>query len=250
MRVFSFFHRTSTINVDCFTTDAVVYNHTPVVKASKTIPDWWKKLSPDRVSFDWDSETILQKDHNMRNCQGFLDLYKRGAVIENWTDVRIRSSEENVMYYFSHGAPPTPHPRTQVGEGFKHFHHLKFNSPWLLKESTGIHFLYMGAAWAHENYTFRIMPGVLNFAINSDTNINTFFPAVDDEYTIPVGLPMTHIVPLTEKDVTFTNHLVTDLEYRKVKTYATISFKGWRSSLELIKRNKDRKSKCPFGFGD
>ena len=251
MRMFSFFHRTPKINVDCFISDPVIYKHTPIVRASKTIPEWWKKIKPSQVKFNWEEEQKPRgSEINMRNCQGFLDLYKKGAVVENWTDIQIKSTQENLAYYISYGMPPTPHPKSQIGDGFKHFHHLKFNSPWLLRERTNVDFLYIQAAWAHEDYSFRIMPGVLNFTNNRDTNVNTFFPAIDDEFIIPVGLPMTHIVPLTDKNVTFTNHLVDDTEYRMLKDYAAVSFKGWRSSLDLFKRNNERQGKCPFGFGD
>ena len=42
--MFSFFHRTPTIHVDCFTYDVNVYENTPIVRTSKTMPDWWKEL--------------------------------------------------------------------------------------------------------------------------------------------------------------------------------------------------------------
>lgn len=249
--MFSFFIRTPKVNVDCFTSDPSAFAYTPIVKASKTIPEWWKKLPPSQYIFNWDDKENPRGGHvNMRNCQGFLDFYKRGAVVENWSDIQIKTTHDDIAYYYSYGTAPTPHNRSQYGTGFKDYHHLKLNSPWILSEKTGIEFLYTAATWAQEDYHFRIVPGVLNFRSNHATNVNMLIPAVNNEFTIPVGLPLTHIIPLTEKNVTFTNHIVTDQELRKINHNPNVSFKGWKPSLSLLNRNKERKGKCPFGFGD
>lgn len=247
--MFSFFHRTNKIYLDCFTDIPQIFQQTPIVRASKVFPDWWKDLPTPKLNFNYDNTEYVSPstDSNMRNCFGFLELYKRGIIIESWCDLHIKSSKEEIRYFYSNGKSPGSHNRSQWGEGFKNYHHLKLHSPWFFQEKTGINFLFFGAEWHLEDYDFKIVPGLIRYDLTAGTNVNMMIPAKDTEYFIPMGKPLVHIVPLSDKKIVLKNHLVTTEEFNRKAIQVGGSWHGWRSSIELIYRNRKRNSRCPFG---
>jgi hypothetical protein len=229
----------------------MVFENTPVVKSSKTLPDWWKQLPRSKIDFVETPDQLYVPNHktisNMRNCYGFLEFYKKGLVIENWTDLAIKITKDNYKYYCTTGERPAEHNREQYGKGFKNYHHIKLASPWHFKEKTGVQFLFVESSWSLEDYDFKIVPGVVNFTWNTGTNINIMLPKKDAEYVIPVGLPLMHIIPLSDKTLEHKNHLVTSDELDKIISHSQSSLFGWRKMVSLKKRNEERKSECPFG---
>lgn len=247
--MFSFFHRTPKIVLDCFTTEEHVYNYTPIVKASKTIPDWWKELPNYEFRLKRDSEKVFVNDsvQNLKNCYAFLELFHNAISIRHWADIYIETSESNFNYFVSSGQLPESHSIKQIGKGFINYHHLKLSSPWVFREKEGIKFSWFGAQWNLDNYDFAVLPGVINFKINHGTNINLMIPKQKNEYVIPAGLPLVNLIPLTEKKIVVKNHLVSSDEFQKYY-YDPLSkyFHGWRTAKKLLENEK----KCPFGYGE
>lgn len=253
--MFSFFHRTPTINLDCFVSNGYVYENVPIVNAHKTYPDWWLDLPLGSRVFDYNivgdtSKNFMdeiQINNNMKNCYGFLEFYKRGAVIENWSDIRFKVGPVGFKYFCADSLSPSSHKNEQRGQGFKNYHHIKLLNPWLFKCNQDMKFLFMGAVWNMENYDFVIPPGVLNFKITNVAHINILFPKKSQEFEIPVGQPLVHLIPLSDKKLKITNHLITESEHEKMMNTVCSSFYGWRRKFDLVLRNKEREQrKCPF----
>jgi hypothetical protein len=245
--MFTFFHRKKKIVVDCLTCLPAAYEYTPIVRASKTIPDWWKKL--EHVGPLKKENGVYDIENNMKNCYGFVELYKRGAVIENWCDIYLNVSQEGYEYYKSYGIAPQQHRREEYKGGFENYHHIKLISPWHFREKTGMHFLFMGAEWAIE-YPVKVLPGVVQYRDNCGTHINMMLPKYHESYdfTLKLGQPLAHIIPLNDDvKVEFKNHLLTEEELKKEMRFGGLSLDGMRGVTDIVKRNNARK--CPFGFG-
>jgi hypothetical protein len=149
-------------------------------------------------------------------------------------------------YWYASGDEPQAHEKRQVGSAFPNHHHIKLISPWVFRETTGVKFLWMGAEWSLDKLEIKVLPGVINFDIISDINVNLMFPMRDGTFTIPAGNPLVHLVPLEEKKLKVTNHIVTEQEISKIRIAANAtSFFGWRRVLQLRKRNRKRGT-CPF----
>ena len=209
--MFHFFHRTPEIHLDCFTSNNNTYLTTPIVKASKAFPDWWKKLKPYTPTFYHTPENPyhLRKDEEstVRDCYSIIELYKKGAIIENWCDISFRM--ENRCYNYWHAAnteKPEEHARRQLGESFPNHHHIKLKSPWAFREKTGAKFLWLGAEWSLDKLEIKVLPGVINFDTISQVNVNMMFPMRDGTFMIPIGNPLVHIVPLSEKNLRSEDH--------------------------------------------
>jgi len=248
--MFTIFNRKRKVIVDCFTSLVPAYEQTPIVKSIKTVPNWWKKLP--RVDKPVLEENGYQEKVNMKKCYGFIELYKRGVVIENWSDIIFNVTQENFSFYTKIGDKPTAHSKNQFVEGFNDFHHVKLISPWVFKTNENIHFLFLGTEWSIE-YPIKMLPGVLNFKENHSTNVNMLLPKYKEpyEFILPQGMPLAQVIPLNDDiNVEFRNHLVSDGELLKYYQNFLPSFKGLNQNNKMKKRNEERnKSKCPFGFG-
>lgn len=249
--MFNFFHRTPEIHLDCFTCNNITYSTTPIVPASKAFPDWWQKLKPYTPTFHHTPERPYHLDRESemtaRDCYSIIELYKKGAILENWCDISFRMEDGYFNYWYAaNTTKPDSHPRKQLGEGFPEHHHIKLISPWAFREKTGAQFLWMGAEWSLDKLEIKVLPGVINFDIISQVNVNMMFPMRNGSFTISIGNPLVHLIPLTEKKLKIHNHLVTKPEFDKLSLSANLpSFYGCRKTVQLRKRNKERGT-CPF----
>lgn len=239
--MFTFFHRSETIVVDCFTSDPIAYEFAPVGKASKAFPEWWKKLPIQRVSdVDYDRSKM-----NMRTCYGFLELYKRSAILQNWTDFHYRvTPDKGYTWQKNSGPDPEEHPSSQYQNGFSNYYHSKLTCPWTIKEKSGKHFLFTGCTWSLENYDFLLPPGMLEFSVNHSLNVNILMPKKKETYSffLPIGKPLIHLIPLQEKTkLDIRTHLLTHQELEKIR-YRPSMLRGMKALLDV----KDKQKKCPF----
>jgi hypothetical protein len=242
--MFTFFHRRKKIVVDCFTSDPFCFEYAPIVRGSKTFPNWWTKLPIGNVETDID---YSKEKMNMRKCYGFLELYKRSIILPSWSDLRFKITPDKGYTWMKHSGPdPEEHAKSQYEGGFNDYYHSKLSSPWRFKEKSGMNFLFTAATWNLENYDFLIPPGMLEFRVNHATNVNILIPKKKSEYSffIPVDKPLVHLIPLQEDiKIEIKNHLVTVEELHKVAPPPT-SLRGIYPLIDL----KNGKSKCPFGF--
>jgi hypothetical protein len=244
--MFSFFKRSPEITIDCFTAHRMIFEVTPIVHAYKATPEWWDNLrKPEGNPYRIVNNRAFN-NANMKTCSGFLELYKRGIVLENWSDRIIKIANNRMDTWASFDTGCDIHDKQLYGEGFKNYFHLKLTSPWFFKEKTGVKFVFLGAEWNLEDFYFRVLPGVVDYKLNSSTHINMMIPNYTSEFIIPIGLPLAIMVPLSEKKVKIRQHLVSEYEWKKMSFHSQTSFYGWRKFVQLDKRNQKRESKCPF----
>ena len=251
--MFTFFHRKKKVVVDCFTSNPNAYNYAKIKRASKSIPEWWKNLKPiDSSNRTFRNEAgQIDLQSNMRKCYGFLELFKRGIVLESWTDFNLEIFQNNFDWHHTSGPAPVSHDRNQIGFGFANYHHLKLNSPWFFSEKTGLHFGFVGAEWNLENYNFKVLPGVIEFMVNKSTNVNIMIPRANQNSSYKIEIltsqPLVHIYPLNDDvEVEYKNHLV-DHSFMS-KTFTVGSTPSHYELIKIYEKNLGTKSKCPFGF--
>jgi len=245
--MFFFFKKTKII-VDCFTDEPGAFEFHPIERATNNYPDWWKRLDKSVVEHTDVGE--IQRA-TMRSCDGIISLFKNSWVLKSWTDIRLRTTANEYFYYFGKKtlnpfhAEIVSHNPVQFGDQFNEKIHLKILSPWYLKQNKSCDFAMMPSVWNDINNwsNFTIMPGVGNFLYQHSTNINMFVEKHKDHILIEAGTPFYHIVPLTDKDVVFKNHLTTVDELNKLihKRYGKF-YKNYRYMQKFIESKKT----CPF----
>lgn len=220
-----FFFKRKKINLDCFTTFSNIAERYPVRRAAHHIPEWWKALSSTFEETDpvW---KFNFKRSTVKFCSGFLDLYQRGAIVPLWTDCVLRIDQDQFSYRVAistdavRGGDITTHDTRQHGENFPDQIHLKINSPWLMKEKTGVQFLMTACTWSlsKSHPKLSLLNGVLNFKYQNSFNINIFALKEGSPYTttIEAGTPMAHLIPLSDGQLKIHTHQVTEPEYMKM----------------------------------
>lgn len=244
-----FFKKQKEIILNCYTNRADVYNFFPIVETKKNIPKWFKELPTPRFK---KIEDHNKANLNLKLCSGFIDYFKRGIELPLWSDLFIRVGKKNTLDYRWDYADRFSEIETHSAEETNNnfdpllYQHLKLTSPWLFSCDEDISFLAMEPGW-HFNAlgTARILPGVLNFKYQPNTNINMFIVREDKEtdLLLSAGMPIYHFFPLTDRKITIKNHLVSNEEFRKIFE------KG--SPFTFIRHYEARTSKikamsCPF----
>jgi hypothetical protein len=120
----SFFNRTPTLILDCYTVEGSVYRATPIVPAIKAKPEWIDKVQKNnsRIKIDDDNNIILNQLKTVRTCYGFLELYKRGFILESWCDFAFNVVGDKLSCVNSNFTIPRTHPPQQVSPGFLGYH--------------------------------------------------------------------------------------------------------------------------------
>jgi hypothetical protein len=226
----------------------MAYNYTPITLGVRSYPDWWKAL-PNPKHVDVDTPSIK----NMKRCFGFTELFKRSFVLNSWCDMHFRvTPDDGYRYYVSGGDVPSEHNKEQYDGSFNGYYHTKLVSPWYIVEKDAVPCGFIAADYHHDQYNFKIVPGINQYKDNSSTNVNIMLPKLKQTYDffIPIGMPLVHIIPLVEdKKIEVKNHLVTIDELDKIRRTPNI-FTGFHSLLNLRKKQEEQtKSKCPFHFG-
>lgn len=251
--MFTFFHRKPTITVDCFTDNQFAYEYASIKKTSRCLPDWFKKLPSSKRKW---KGFHPEENRNMKSCYGFVELFKRGLIIETWCDHIFTIQNRGIKYNISHAGKnnrnPIVHPQKLYEGGFTNYHHLKLQCPWLFREKTGMQFLYTAPTWLLEDYYFYILPGVLEFKVNMTTATNIMFakPPVGSDYEIFLRAkqPLAHVIPLCEdKNIEIKNHLLSTVEYNRMNDQcSSLALFGGYKSLIDHKQTEEEQLKCPF----
>jgi len=252
------------IVVDAFTKNPAAYELFPIQDAKRYIPDWFKEIPASQKMRHPNNSDIYDEVGTLKNCPGFINLYKTGFIIPTWCDIQVQLQEsgEHDVYQagYDNRSDHVSHPPYQWGAPknttFDNLIHIKFHPPWQIKEKSGINFLLTAPTWnQYPSMIPNIVPGVINAEYSLPPNINTFWPKKSCRYKMEAGTPFAHLVPLTENDVEIKTHLIDSQEWDNNLKNETSMWK-WaffnqygrmkKEKLKNKERNKD--SKCPFGF--
>lgn len=243
--MFDIFKRRSEVVLDCFTYNYNAYNCFKIDQALKYIPKWWKDLPTDLMNKNmFVSETPAS---TMKGCTGFIDFYKNGFIMPLWTDIIINTSESNYSYQCADDKSLIlDHDAIQYNNTFKFLHHLKLLSVWTIKCKEAINFMWNSPFWSNNdnenifNNVF-IIPGVLNFKYQTNTNVNMFITKKPNRIFLEAGKPLVYLIPNTEKKITLKHHHVSKDEFEKYQSH-NFAFK-----LDGLRRKKYiQHQTCPF----
>jgi hypothetical protein len=233
----------SELIVDCFTYNSAIHEYFPIEKYSSHIPDWWKSIPKNYV--DTNKFGLNLEAPTIKRCIGLHNLYSTGMVIPLWSDLIVQTEENgNWLYQYASTQSPniTTHDIKQHGNSFKGFIHLKLVSPWLIREKTGVNWLFTQPSYNMiENLSnLNVLPGVVDFKYQASTNINVLVKA-GSTVSIKNSQPVVHLIPLSDKNIKIKNHLLSEEEYRRFEdkmTYGSSFLNRYKTNKELMNRNK------------
>lgn len=242
------------ITVDCFITNPTAYELYPVSKSSDFFPEGWKKLPRSKmIKIHGDRHPESKLDVEMataKKCIGLINLFSSGFIIPAWCDFGIEIKPDGKPMWYAHGDMIVDqHPSWQVWDDFyKGYGHAKIASPWVLREKSGVKFTWNQCDWhnTHQVDRFKTLSGVIDYKYQQQTNINMFIKR-DCTINFKGGDPLVHLIPISDRDVKIKTHLVTHDEIIKLNPNPAHFINQYNTTKRI--RDKNEKSKCPFGFG-
>jgi hypothetical protein len=249
-----FWHKRSTIILDCFTyIESVALNH-PIARAGKFYPedlrDVPKTISKKIIASP--RSKLLTEFPTIKECNGLTDLYRNGFILPAWDSFDIEMLGENDFLVNNRSKLVTGehHSRTQYNDKiFRNSCNIKLVSPWFIREKTGVKFVWMHPMWNRSDNVenISIVPAVVDFQKKQSTNINGFMRK-NSIVSYNAGDPLVHMIPISDKKIKINIHSMSPNDWEREKTQLNFH-KSMANHRELIFPNIFQpKKKCPFGF--
>ena len=216
------------------------------VPASKTIPDWYKKMptsySDETPRLKFDSSTV-------KRCMPVFDALNMGYLLLNYVDIQIEynSEKDEQLFYWAgdnYKDIITFHPSFQT-DGYKNtqpapYGAPKLLNPWGIKTSKG-YSCFFTSPIHREDIGIKILEGVVDTDVY---NVPVQFPfVVDKKFTglIPAGTPMVQVIPFKrdefEMSIENPKELPSKISEQRMKLRSTY-LGGYRNQFRQSKRYK------------
>jgi len=235
--------RNKPIVLDFYTSRADTFNFAQPMKAVKAYPEWWKKL-PHSNNVD-----SIRPTPTMKRCVGFTNLYESGFVLPMWSDINIQTEPigtDGCAWQYSDGLSfAAVHSEDQRGAYLPptHYQHIKLTCPWVAVCKEDVNWMFVGATWNFGRpESVVIPPAVVDFTHQVALNVNMFLVKEPQAtiHNIPLGQPLLHVVPMTERPVEYRYHLISEMEQKKYEFRPLAFLNSYRKTKNLTN------GKCPF----
>jgi hypothetical protein len=222
----------------------------PIIKASKCLPSWWKTANKNEDQTFTDG--IPDEVGNIKKCPGIADFLLNGFVLRSWTDIvidpiddcncEIRPSIQLpsvAMHTITHS---TYKPHLPLHALEKYTHIIKIQTPWLVKTKRGTSVIIDNPYYFFNN-NFDCAPGIQDSDIFFSITLQLLIKS-KKQFMIPFGTPLAIIRPHKRKKYSCKiNQFSKKVEY--LLGYSSlISFCKYSSSnmYNMVRQ----KNKCPF----
>jgi len=241
--MFDIFHRRSKITVDAFTFVPAIHEYFKIERATKHVPDWFKKM-PTKLDRHKDGFRVPMP--TMKGCVAITDMFKSSYVLSNWEETILRTVDGKFEYTtpqeFEHIKNIHSFQDDQKSSQFRDVAHVKIDSPWLLKEKTGVMFMLGDTFWNnydhHSRFHYKVVPGMIQYKTQSALNVNIVAKPNTPDFMIAAGEPLAQLYPMTDNVVEIVHHLVSHEEWWKIHaSYAyRHSFSGRHNVNERLRK--------------
>jgi hypothetical protein len=228
--------------IDCFTSDELVLQTSPITNAIRHIPEWWKNLPP---TYNID----FYKNATMKSCIGMLDYYKKSIALPLWSDLAIEVKGKDYKWQFSdQNSMAHIHQLDKQAAGFVPNHgHLKLEPPWMIKTKEQISWVWSQPLYSYpeELLDIKLVPACVDISVTMKPNINIIFPLNQNRvYELKFGQPLVHLTPMTDRDIKVVRHLVDQQEFNRLNNMQSrVTF----SKTYFTAANRKKKfSDCPY----
>jgi hypothetical protein len=230
--------------LNCYTTDAIVYNNAKINHATKFMPGWFKK-TPNEVKYE-DGRMV----GSIKNCHGLTEMYRTAIVIPCWTEftLDILHKDDEEVYRWTtakrdfkvEGHPVEQYQKFAGKDGTS----IKLVSPWMFQCDEKVNFVWHQPTWNTRDILDKltILPAVMDFNTQHATEINYFIVRRDFERQVVLKAlePLVMLHAMDDRKVEIKNHLITEEE--KVTRFAW-HFELGGTSMEGIASRANRSNR-------
>jgi len=179
------------------------------VRMTKLTPDWFKKMKAHKSS---SGENIP----NLKVCPSFVNMMTEGYVIRNASILKISGVQRDGETVAEISTPIDGyisfHDEFMFADNFpfpkNHMHFsMKLQSPFGMLPDREVHMVYLPCWWDENHNNIKAIHGYVRWNPSRalHINVNTFIrrPELGEEYYIPKGAPLVHILFVNPADVKF-----------------------------------------------
>ena len=210
--------------------------------AKKWIPEWWKKLPASRTETDLHTEGSPVPVSSMKQCPAINEILKQGVIIPSWCELHLEcgpNGQLNQRVFPEHTAL-LPHDEQDWNFHKPGYAHVKVGSPWLMKEETGVQFMWIKPEWHHKDpLAYWGVPGIIEYKYQHALLNNIMIP-FNSRVKINTGDPWLQIIPLSDKPIEIKCHLVSAEEMSRLNTTNISSVGSYAKSIHNRKRQEER----------
>lgn len=207
------------IKIDFFTNDYCVYKYFSVYKTGSKKPKWISTAVDESPG------------GNINRCYGLNQLYKNTYTIPLWTQAKFNIQDQNWEAQCTSGSNCiTSHVAEERGTYLneRFYSHVKFVTPWQIKCSENIDFLYFSSSMYDSVYIDRLhhLPGFRNHYYSPSLTAHFILSKNSNcEFLLEAGTPLQHFIPITSKKVILECHY-DENEYKKLDSIKPLNFGG------------------------
>ena len=215
------FNKSKKIVLEVFSPNGQLIDLFPPKKSNTVQPNWFKELSKEN---SFGSSSVL----TVKNCPGIKDLYSSAITIPSWADYSITVETDKSINIDSPMEIPGGHSSVhrlgiQAPNAWPNYANVKFISPWKFYCSDPIKWMWVPATWDNHNpCEYQVIPGMLEFKAQHESNISALFPFKTHTYTVNIkaGDALAYLVPITERPWDIEIKMLTPEEWsRKIATW-------------------------------
>lgn len=245
--------------LSAYTNDALVFENFQISDASHYYPNWWKNIPAKVYRNDAPYASPSYELPTMRQCAGFIELYKKSFVYPLWADLEINvegdenSGAYNYRFGFDYEYPLQSHGPHERGSFLppEKYVHIKTPPVWALTTSEALNWVTFGASWNQEDTLNKLFffPGMEDYSLNHSTTWQFMVENVEQSIFLPAGTPLVHMVPLTSRPVRVESHFDPDMFSYLSRATSSYSFTGgyYQKKKRRPKvETRGDESKCPF----
>ena len=189
------------LKIEWFTEVAGLPKVESVVPAIKAIPDWVKKIPMHSMETNNPNQNPHRLHGTIKQCPGFIDLYKQSYVIPMWCDLKIKASRKGMHSKFSDTMyEMSIHPPEQLTDHLPpdrkddYIWIAKTLTPWRARTSPGWGMLQLPMQYEYNPDFFAAM-GIVHTDHFHELNIQLYIKH-DREFIITKGTPIAMYVPI------------------------------------------------------
>ena len=217
MSIWNWRKKNDDIILDCYTYNPYVYNFAKINYGYHFLPEWWKKTPRGQGS----------SVGTIKNCPAIVEYYKKSIVIPMWCEFEMviepKGGEDSFTWRSAQKDFRIEHHPQDQFQGFakQDGHNVKIISPWFIKCKENIDFTFTQPVWSQRDNIFNLvlMPGVINYKHQMQSNFNFFFQQTDAEQVIHIE-PLTPIAilhPMSERKIKLKHHLLTSTDENETR---------------------------------
>ena len=228
-----FFKKKSPLKLEAYAPSGQLVDLFPIVHTKNALPSWYHNLP----KFD-------DRQKNVRHCPGVNDLFRTGIMIPAWADFEITifpDGNTNVISPASNRPASSHNVNVDAPGAWPGYANVKLLNPWMLYCNKPVKWLFLPPTWCQSDPTeFTVVPGILEFRIAHEANVNMLFKLESVPYTVSIkaGDSLMQLIPITEETVELEIKTMTqDVYAEKFSTWAHSFNYGYQKAISRIKKS-------------